>query len=157
MRPLLAALTFIAAAGAGAAAGDPKLIRVWPEWLSSDQFQSYHEFRTAKELTGKWIILRSRPAERSGLYFITRIANPGEALSGTSFVLHLISPDATDTKVFSFPAGIPAGQQVFEIGLTGRDWAGSRVYPIAWEVELQAADGRVITRMSSFLWERPGH
>ncbi len=155
MRPLLAALSLFAAAGACAAAGDPRLVRVWPEWFSADSFQSYHEYKTGQELVGKWVVLRSRPEERGGLYFVAKVENPGEAIRGTTFVLRVISPEGTDTRVFTFPAGVPTGTQVFQIGLTGRDWAGPRVFPIAWEVELQGADGKVITSMFSYLWERP--
>jgi len=155
MRPLIAAFTLLAAAASCAAAGDPRLARVWPEWFSSDSFQSYHEYRTGKELAGKWIILRSRREERSGLYFVTKVENPGGELRGASFVVHVISPSSANTREYRFPAAIPAGRQIFQIGLTGEDWDGARISPVAWEVELQAADGRVISAMSSYLWERP--
>jgi len=71
-------------------------------------------------------------------------------------VIRIIGPDSTDTRVYSFPADLPAGSRLFEIGLTGRDWAGPHSLPVAWEVELQAPDGRVMVRQTSFLWERPG-
>ena len=43
------------------------------------------------------------------------------------------------------------------IGLTGKDWAAGAPQPVAWEIEVHAADGRVIARKASFLWEKPGH
>ena len=64
--PLLtAALLAIAPLRAGAA--DPTFVRVWPQWHDSDSFQSFSEYQTGKELTGKWIVLRSQPEERTGL------------------------------------------------------------------------------------------
>lgn len=156
MRPLLAAVTFLAAASVCEPAGDPQFVRVWPQWHDADSFQSFYEYHTGRELVGKWKVLRSQPDERAGLYFVTRVKNPGDAVHGATFVIRVISPDATDTRVFNFPAEIPAGSQLFEIGLTGKDWAGARVMPVAWEIELNTADGRLLARKSSFLWEKPG-
>ena len=66
----------------------------------------------------------------------------------------VISPESIDAKVFTFAADVPAGSRLFEIGLTGRDWAGARVQPVAWEIEVRAADGSVLARKASFLWEK---
>jgi hypothetical protein len=67
----------------------------------------------------------------------------------------MISPDSQNAKVYVFPANIPGGGRLFIIGLTGPDWAGPRVEPVAWDVELHAADGRIACRMVSYLWEKP--
>jgi hypothetical protein len=155
MRTVLAAITFLAVATVCEPAGDPQLVRVWPKWQDADSFQSFYEYRTGRELVGRWIILRSQQGERAGLYFQTRVKNPGDAVRGATFVVRVISPNATDTRVFSFPTEVLAGSQLFEIGLTGKDWAGARVFPIAWDIELHAADGRLLDRKSSFLWEAP--
>ena len=77
------------------------------------------------------------------------------ALSNATFVLRVIAPDSTDTRTYSFPADVPAGSRLFEIGLTGKDWAKARVQPVAWDLELRAADGRVLASAKSFLWEKP--
>ena len=100
-------------------------------------------------------MLRSQPAQRGGLYFLTRVENPGGELKGGAFVVRIIAPDSTDTRVYTFPADVPKGSRLFEIGLTGKDWAGPHSLPVAWDVELQAADGRVLVQRSSFLWTRP--
>jgi hypothetical protein len=70
-------------------------------------------------------------------------------------VLRVISPESIDIRVFSFPADVPAGSRLFEIGLTGKDWPKARVEPIAWELELRASDGSLLARKASFLWEKP--
>jgi len=77
-------------------------------------------------------------------------------VAGATFVLKVISPEAIDVRVYSFPAAVPSGSRLFELGLTGKDWTGAHVAPIAWELELQAADGSVLARKASFLWEKPG-
>ncbi len=156
MRSLPCCVLLAVLATAGARAADPQFTLVWPQWHSADSFQSYYEYHTGRELTGKWIILRSQPEERSGLYFTVRLNNPEAEVVGAKFVLSVINPDATDTKVYSFPANIPAGRRVFEVGITGRDWSNSHIQPVAWDMELQGPDGRVLAKKSSFLWEKWG-
>jgi hypothetical protein len=155
MRSLLAPIALSLALCAAARADDVSFKRVWPEWHDSDSFQSFYEDHTGQELTGKWIVLRSQPRERSGLYFLTRVENKASVLRGATFVVRVITPDGIDTKTFSFPATVPGGSKLFEIGLTGTDWKGPRFEPVAWEVELDAADGRVLARKTSYLWEKP--
>jgi hypothetical protein len=155
MRSLLAAFALFSAASGAARAADLQFKRVWPQWHDADSFQSLYEEKTGRELAAGWIVLRSRTDQRGGLYFLTRVENPGAQLRGATFILRVISPDSIDPKTFNFPADVPAGSRLFEIGLTGKDWAGPRVQPIAWELELRAADGSLLTRSTSFLWEKP--
>ncbi len=155
MRSFLAPIALFTALCAAARADDVTFRRVWPQWHDSDSFQSLYEDHTGQELTGKWIVLRSQPRERSGLYFLTRVENKGQVLRGATFVLRVVTADAVDAKIYSFPATVPGGSKLFEIGLTGSDWKGQRFQPLAWEVELDAADGRILARKTSYLWERP--
>jgi hypothetical protein len=157
MRPLLASFLLLAVASAPAQPANITFTRVWPQYHDDDSFKSFYEYRTGNELTYKWIVLRSHPDDRGGLYFLVRVENPGAPVGGTSFVVRVISPDAIVTRVFSFFADVPHGSHLFEIGLTGKDWPGARVAPVAWEVELQDASGQVLVRQESFLWEKPGH
>jgi hypothetical protein len=156
MRPLLAPLALLFCVCA-ARASDVTFKRVWPEWHDADSFQSLHEDRTGRELTGGWIVLRSQPEKRGGLYFLTRVENHGAQVAGATFIIRLITLESTETKTYSFPAIVPNGQRLFELGLTGSDWKGPRVQPVAWELELDAADGTVLARMTSYLWEKPEH
>ena len=155
MRPLLATLALLSFAAPCAQAADVHFKRVWPQWNSADSFDSLYEEHTGRELTGRRTLLRSRPADRGGLYFLTRVENPGAALPGATFVLRVISPESTDTRAFSFPTDVPAGSWLFQIGLTGKDWAGPRIQPVAWEIELHGADGRLLASARSYLWEKP--
>jgi hypothetical protein len=154
MRPLLAPIALLLAVSS-VHASDVKFKRVWPEWHDAESFQSYYEDHTGRELTGKWIVLRSHPEKRGGLYFVTRVENTGPRVDGATFVVRVIKLESVETQTYSFPASIPAGPNVFEIGLTGPDWTASRVQPVAWEVELDTPDGRVLARQTSYLWEKP--
>ncbi len=153
MRNLLAAIALLAAASCPAA--DISFLRVWPTWRTADSFQSFYEYHTGRELLGKWIVMRSQPDERTGVYFLVRVKNQGALERGANFVVRVISPDAPETKVYNFPASIKAGSWLYEIGLTGKDWGMGRVHPVAWDVELQTADGTVVAKRASFLWEKP--
>src|SRR5450631_2270729 len=124
MRSLLAPLALLLASAPPLPAAEVQLKRVWPEWCSADSFQSLYEYHTGRELTGKRTLLRSHPENRGGLYFMTRVENPGAALPGATFVIRVISPESTDTRVFTFPVSVPAGSWLFQVGLTGKDWAG---------------------------------
>jgi hypothetical protein len=155
MRPLIALLPVLGLLCAPARADEVSLVRVWPQWHDADSFQSFYEYKHHHELDGNFTVLRSQPWERGGLYFLTHVKNTAAAFKGASIVVRIISPEATATRVFSFPAEIPGGDRVFEIGLTGSDWAGAKTEPVAWNVEVHAADGRVLAHKSSFLWERP--
>jgi hypothetical protein len=154
MRPLLASIALLSAVCAARAA-DLSFKLVWPEWKDAESFQSYYEEHTGRELTGKWIVLRSQPAKRSGLYFLARVENPGPQVNGAAFVLRIITLTSVETKTFTFPSAVPGGSRLFEIGLTGSDWTDVHGEPVAWELELEGADGHVLARKTSFLWEKP--
>jgi hypothetical protein len=155
MRPLLASLALFLSFCTAVQAADPYFKRVWPQWHDADAFTSFYEDYTGRELVGKWTIQRTQPDKRGGLYFVTRVENPGAQLRGTTFVVRIIAPDSENTKEYTFPADVPKGSRLFVLGLTGKDWGGERVEPVAWCMELHAADGRLLTRQVSFLWEKP--
>jgi hypothetical protein len=154
MRHLLASLVLLAAAAAPARAADIRFERVWLTWHDTASFDSYYEYHTGNELVGKWTILRSQPNERTGLYFEIRIQNPGAPVDG-KIVVRVIGPDSIDPRVFTFNVQEPAGSRLFVVGITGADWPFIRVVPVAWDVELQDADGRILAKKTSFLWEKP--
>jgi hypothetical protein len=156
MRSLLASVALFSAVSAAQAA-DLTFKRVWPEWHDADSFQSFYEDRTGRELTGKWIVFRSQPGKRGGLYFLTRVINPGPQINGANFVVRVITLESINTKTYNFPAVVPGGKRLFELGLTGTDWTAPRAQPVAWEVELDGPDGRVLARKTSYLWEKPAH
>jgi len=136
-------------------AADISFVRVWPEWREADSFMSISEYITGREATGGWTIFRTHKDSRTGFYFLARIRNPGPEARGGTLFLQVITPDSAFPKVFSFPADIPKGEHVFELGLTDGDWRGKRVHPVAWKVELRDPGGRTLAGKASFLWEKP--
>jgi hypothetical protein len=154
MRRLLPCLVLLAATGALGAAGT-EFVRVWPGWRDAASFERIGEYFGREESHGKQILLRTHPAERGGYYFLVRVKHP--PLAGAKFVINVIRPDAPDPREFTFPiAPAAAGESVFQLGLTGRDWPeGATASPVAWKLELQNGNGQVLASAKSFLWEKP--
>jgi len=155
MRIAVLACIFMAAVAPKARAANVEFIRVWPEWREAGSFMSISEYFTGHEVTGGWTVVRTHKESRAGYYFLARVKNPGAAADGATFVLQVITPTSADPKTFRFPADIPKGSNVFELGLTGADWPGSTTHPVAWKLELHGADGRMLAEKASFLWEKP--
>ena len=130
-----------------------EIVRVFTGWRDTASFQGISEHFDGREHTGGIIMLRSRPAERDGYYWLIRLKNGGPALAGAKFELQVITPASPDARVFAFPADVPAGSAVFRIGLTGVDWHDARTRPVAWRLSLLAADGHTEIATQSFLWD----
>ncbi len=154
MRPLLTFVLFVALL-AGARAADVEFVRVWDQWRDAESFRRISEYFDGKENPGSQVILRTHPDVRDGFYFLTRVKNNGAATSAAKIVLTLITPDSPKAKVHTFPIELPAGETVYNLGLTGDDWAGKKIHPVAWKIEVETADGRVLGVYKSFLWEKP--
>jgi hypothetical protein len=136
-------------------AGGLEIVRILPGWHSEESFHRVSEFFGGKENTGGVTVLRSRPAELAGYYWLLRLKNADAPVPGAKFELQVISPAAPEPKTFVYPADIPAGSSLFQLGLTGGDWPGPKVNPAAWHLRLLAADGTTLLTRQSFLWELP--
>lgn len=136
-------------------AADVEFVRVWPEWREADTFDRISEYFTGQENTGSQIVRRTQPAARAGFYFLVRLKNAGSAQPAAKLILSLIKPDAPQVRVYTFPVPLNAGDGVYNLGLTGTDWAGKKTHPVAWKLEVVATDGTPLAVKKSFLWEKP--
>jgi hypothetical protein len=134
--------------------GDVKVVRVFTGWRDAASFKRISEYFDGKENSGREVVLRTHSEERAGYYFLTRIANPGAPVDA-KLVLQVVLPGNTVPRTFTFAAALPAKDTVFNLGLTGGDWPDPKVYPVAWKLDVTAADGRVLATEMSYLWERP--
>jgi hypothetical protein len=153
MRFLLILALFCAPAFARA--DGVEFIRVWPGWKGTDSFKTISEYFTGKEVTGKLTVGRTKPDSRDGYYWLVRVANKNAPMDGAQFVLKVITPDSPFAKEFKFPVGVPKGQTVYDLGLTGTDWPGRHAHPVAWRLDLLASDGTALVTQKSFLWDKP--
>lgn len=138
--------------GVTAGAAEVGFVRIWPAWREAASFVRISEYFGGGENTGRQTVLRTQAGERSGFYFLVRTGNAGAACPGARFELNVIKPDSPVTRTYTFPAEVPAGGHVFNLGLTGRDWAGKDSQPVAWQLRLLSAEGLELARGQSFLW-----
>ncbi len=158
MRILALLLAFVVA-GTVVARGadtvsDVRVVRVFTGWREASSFKRISEYFTGRENTGGEVILRTQPAARGGYYFLVRTDNDGPARE-VRFRLEVVTEDATQPRRFEFSAALPAGNQVYQLGLTGADWGVSTVTPMAWKLEMVDASGAVLATEKSYLWEKP--
>lgn len=145
----------VPSAHAAAPAAETEFVHLWPGWREAEDFDRIGQFLGGPERFRSRTVLRTQAGTRAGYYFVFRL-NHAAALAGAKFELNVIRPDSPEAKSFSFPATAAAGGGVFELGLTGADWPGGKsANPVAWNLVLVAADGRVLTEHKSFLWEKP--
>ena len=154
MRSTLAFLLLLVL-GVSAQAADVKFVRIWPKWRDAQSFERISEYFTGKENPGSQVILRSQPASRPGFYFLARVKNSGPALATAKIVVSVIKPDSPQAKAYTYPTALPAGDTVFNLGLTGADWPSEKINPVAWKIEVLGPDGQLLAVQKSFLWEMP--
>jgi hypothetical protein len=137
-----------------ARAADVELTRVWPAWRSAESFERISEYFDGQENTGRHTVLRTQPNARAGYYFLIR-AKAAANTTGAKFVLQIITPEAPEPKTHTFPITLGPKEAVFDIGLTGTDWAGRKTHAVAWRLSVVNAEGRELASQQSFLWSNP--
>lgn len=155
MRLSFLALVLALLAPLTALADGVEVVRVWPTWREPGSFKRISEFFTGKENTGSETVFRTQPDDRHGYYFLVRLKNEGPAIPAAKFVIHLILPDSPETKTYTFSQDLAKGSKVVNLGITGTDWPGKDINPVAWKFELHDASGQLVAGKGSFLWEMP--
>lgn len=135
--------------------GEVEFVRIWPQWREADSFLRISEYLSGEENTGRQTVLRSQPNNRAGFYFLVRTRSDKAIYGEAKFVLEVITPDSARPKVYGFPTAITKRSQVFNVGLTGSDWAGEETHPVAWRLRLLNAAGDELATQQSFLWALP--
>lgn len=137
-----------------ASAADLTIVRVFTGWRDAASFKHISEYFSGRENTHGETMLRTQPAQRGGYYFLVRTANPGAPLAVKVNIL-LSMPGEPKARTHTFAAELPAGTAVLNLGLTGADWPDAKTNPVAWKLDVLAADGRVLASEKSYLWEKP--
>jgi hypothetical protein len=137
-----------------AVAQDLTIVRTFTGWRDAASFKRISEYFDGKENTGKETVLRTHPDQRTGYYFLIRLANPGAAQK-VRFQLQLFEQGASALRTVTFPADLKSGSGVFQLGLTGPEWQDAKSQPVAWHLQILADDGRVLASEKSYLWEKP--
>jgi hypothetical protein len=146
---LLLILSAVSALGA-----DLTIVRTFTGWRDAASFKRISEYFDGKENTGNETVLRTHPEQRTGYYFLVRLANPGAARN-VRFQLQLFEQGAATLRTVAFPAELKSGSGVFQLGLTGPEWQDAKSQPVAWHLQVLADDGSVLASEKSYLWEKP--
>lgn len=147
-------LGLCAASEALAKEGDLILVRVHSSWRDAASFKRISEYFDGKENTGGEAVLRTRPDQRGGYYFLVRVANP-DAPRAVTARLEIITDASAKPVVHTFTTDLKSGDTVFHLGLTGPDWPDSKTNPVAWKLDLTDTAGQVLASKKSYLWEKP--
>ena len=143
------------AAALPAAAGEAKLLRVWPAWRDAESFERIGDYFGGSKEAGRETVLRTQADQPAGYYFLVRVSSTAP-LDRAEFQVDVILSGSPDAKTFRFTAAVPAKETVFHLGVTGPDWPGGRdESPLAWKLTLRDPAGRVLAEQKSFLWEKP--
>lgn len=147
-------LALFLALAAAASAADLQILRVFSGWRDAGSFRRISEYFTGREHTGGEIVVRTRPAQRGGYYFLVRTRNAGAPFEG-SFDFQVVLPHSPQPRAFRFRATVPAGEAVFNLGVTGADWPDRETDVVAWKLDLRDAGGQALATGRSYLWEKP--
>jgi hypothetical protein len=145
---------FLALSAASVSAAELTIIRVFTVWRDAASFKRISEYFDGRENTGGATVLRTHPDQRAGCYFLVRIANPG-APAAVKINVQMITPTESRPKTHTFETNLKSGETVLNLGLTGADWPDAKANPVAWKLDVVAADGRVLATEKSYLWDKP--
>ena len=140
-------------AGAGWGFGAPSL-KTYLTYKKQGDFVRVSEFLDGKENSGGRAIVRTRPKDRTGLYFSLAV-KAASLPDGAKVVVQVIRSTSPEVKTFELEAPrMPARAREMLVGLTGEDWSGPDDKPVAWRVRILDSAGGVIAAEQSFLWEK---
>lgn len=125
-------------------------------FFPKDAFLRIPEFFSGAEYEGIKVYCRSSDASRAGFYLVVKVSGsvakiPTQMLWSLDWVM----PHVPRPRTKQIPIENPNifGKEVF-IGLTGEDWSGQSVQPLAWCLKLLDGEGREIAQNQSFLWSK---
>ncbi len=147
------ALPSAALAKEGAPADGLTIIRVFSGWRDAASFKHISEYFTGRENTHGEEMLRSQPGQRSGYYYLLRLANPGPAVP-VKINLQIVMPASIKPLDHAFAANLRGGETVLNLGLTGADWPGVQTNPVAWKIDVVGTGGQVLATAKSYLWDK---
>lgn len=135
--------------------GTPSLKVLSHSFREHYDFVRISEYFSGKENTSGQIILRSQENHRTGLYFHVLFQDIGTVMpvQNHKLILKILDSESIDFKTHSFdlsPEILQEGKIL--LGLSGKDWTSPQTTPIAWYLELQTKNGKILADTQSYLW-----
>lgn len=129
----------------------------YSEYRETGSFQRIQEFFTGREAPGNRTIIRTDVENRDGQYFLINLTR-GVARSEVYKVeVEVITTSSKNVQRFEFllaDAVRIRGSWIY-CGITGADWEGRNVRPLAWVVRLKDRQGRLLDEWESFVQRMP--
>ena len=113
-------------------------------WTEND-FLRIPEYFTGKEYFGKQVVVRTDKG-RAGLYFVLELNHSLANLPENSSVLiRVIRSDHPEAKRYKLelPRKTTERREIL-LGITGGDWNSPKIKPVAWRIELQDKNGKLL-------------
>jgi len=115
-------------------------------------FKRISEYFTGEENSGRYIIFRSDPERRTGHYVALRLEDKGDFDRLATVRVRYFEPGSLVEQTVEIPNNAEGRSGVLLVGLTGPRWEDDDARPLAWRIELLAANGAIIDAAESFLW-----
>ena len=132
---------------------ETKISSISEAYWTENNFLRIPEYFTGKEYFGKQVVLRT-DKDRAGLYFVLELNHPLANLPENSSVLiRVIRSDHPEAKLYKLelPRKTTERSEIL-LGITGSDWNSPKIKPVAWRIELQDQNGKLLAAKQSFLW-----
>lgn len=134
-----------------------RIVDAYARYIDESPLKRIGEFLTGRVSYSGTIVLRSQKDIRAGQYFIITLDKKARNLPpDTKIEITVISTASPNPRPFTFPIG-EKGSNTRHIyaGLTGSDWPGRDVRPLAWKISIVNASGKTLAVKESFLWRSP--
>lgn len=90
----------------------------------------------------------------AGQYFILQLK--GDFSRTAEWIeIQVLRSDQKEVETVRLRLETPLDSPWLYLGLTGRDWPGASVEPVAWAIEIKSGDTQTLATWKSFLWEKP--
>lgn len=129
----------------------------YSEYRETGSFQRIQEFFTGREAPGNRTIIRTDAENRDGQYFVINLTRSVARSEVHSVEIEVITTMSKDVRVFEFPlteAVRIRGSWIY-CGITGTDWEGRNVRPLAWIARIKNSSGEVLGEWESFVQRKP--
>ncbi|MBO6102941.1 MAG: hypothetical protein J6P03_06770 [Opitutales bacterium] len=127
---------------------------VLPKYVEDYETRTIWEALTGDEFTHGYLVMRSQPESREGMYFFVMLPwSVSEISTGTIIELEVDSTATAKTRKFTFK--VPETSSVvreIKLGLTGLDWKGKSERVNAWKIAIKTPAGNTIAEKQSWLW-----
>ncbi|MFO7724322.1 MAG: hypothetical protein R6V45_02130 [Oceanipulchritudo sp.] len=100
-------------------------------------------------------VVSSDPEKPAGQYFIMRLKGGTGKGTIARARMTLYATDSKEPREEEWDLeGIDPRKWLY-LGITGTDWPGEAVQPLAWRIRLLDTTGGILAEWKSFLWEQP--